>query len=165
MKSIPILLCSAALVFSCSIEKKATKAFRNGKYQNAINLNKKILENSPNNPKANYFIAESYRLSNRIKEAEPFYAKAGGRLFDQDSIQFFRGQSLKAAGKYSEAASAFDALVASTENVPLKDRASAERKGIDYLATLDGKQNYYKVKNLEALNTPASEFSPGECPP
>jgi len=160
MKSIPILLCSAALLFSCSVEKKAAKAFRNGKYQSAIDLNKKILENNPNNPKANYFIAESYRLSNRIKEAEPYYAKAGGRLFDQDSIQFYRAQSLKAAGKYSEAAKEFETLIASTENVPLKDRAASERRGIDYLATLDEKKNYYKVKNLEALNTSASEFSP-----
>jgi peptidoglycan-associated lipoprotein len=160
MKAILVLLCSGALLLSCSIEKKASKAFKLGKYQNAIVLNKKILEKNPNNPKANYFIAESYRLSNRIKDAEPYYAKAGGRTFDQDSVRFYRAQSLKASGKYADASQEFDALIASTQNVLLKDRATAERKGIDYLATLDGKQNYYKVKNLEALNTPASEFSP-----
>jgi peptidoglycan-associated lipoprotein len=154
------LLCIVLLLGSCSLEKKATKAFRVGKYQNSINLYKKVLEKNPNNAKANYFIAESYRLSNRIKEAQPYYEKAGGRGIDKDSVQFYHAVSLKASGRYSEAAKAYEELAASTKNEPLKDRALSERKGIDYLASLNEKQSYYKVKNLEAINTPASEYAP-----
>jgi outer membrane protein OmpA-like peptidoglycan-associated protein/tetratricopeptide (TPR) repeat protein len=153
-------LLAILLLGSCSPEKKATKAFRLGKYQNSINLYKKILEKNPNNARANYFIAESYRLSNRIKEATPFYEKAGGRGIDKDSIQFYRALSLKANGRYSEAAKEYEALASSTTNEPLKDRALAERKGIDYLANLNEKVSYYKVKNLELINTNASEYSP-----
>lgn len=160
MRSIIYLLCLVVFLGACTIEKKAVKAFRQGKYQNAIGLYTKILEKNPNNAKANYFIAESYRLSNRIKEAEAFYAKAGGRGFDKDSIQFYRAVALKANGRYSESAQEFEALAASTSNQPLKDRAVSERKGIDYLASLNEKQSYYKVKNLEALNTHASEYAP-----
>lgn len=160
MRTIVYLLLVIMVLGACSIEKKATKAFRQGKYQNAINLYTKVLEKNPNNAKANYFIAESYRLSNRIKESEAYYAKAGGRGIDKDSIQFYRAMALKSGGKYAEAAQEYEALAASTANVPLKDRAVAERKGIDYLASLNEKQSYYKVKNLDAINTHASEYSP-----
>ena len=74
--------------------------------------------------RANYFIAESYRLSNRIKEAEPYYAKAGGRGIDKDSIQFYYAQSLKANGKYAEAKAQLEELIGKNNCSPaLKDRA------------------------------------------
>ena len=58
------------ILASCSAEKKATKAFRLGKYENTIDFFSKKLEKNPNDGRANYFIAESYRLSNRLKEAD-----------------------------------------------------------------------------------------------
>ncbi|HEY9006873.1 MAG TPA: OmpA family protein [Ohtaekwangia sp.] len=157
MKSVYFSLITLLLLVSaCSTEKKARKAFAVGKYQNAIALYKKM----GNNPKANFFIAESYRLSNRLKEAEPFYAKAGGKGIDKDSIQFFYAQSLKANAKYEEAKKQYEALASSTENIPLKDRARIEMNGLAYLAKLNETQSYYKVKNLETINTGASEYSP-----
>jgi peptidoglycan-associated lipoprotein len=145
---------------ACSAEKKAQKAFLLGKYQNSIDIYKKILSKNPNDAKVNFFMAESYRLSNRMKEAEAYYAKAGGRGIDEDSVQFYYGQSLKANSKYTEAQKVFNDLATSTQNVPLKDRAVAEGKGIAYLAELDQRKNYYRVKNLELINTPSPEYSP-----
>jgi peptidoglycan-associated lipoprotein len=155
-----VLLIVSAMFVACSAEKKATKAFRLGKYQNSIDAFKKIASNNPNNGRANYFIAESYRLSNRIKEAEPYYAKAGGRAVDKDSIQFYYAQSLKANGKYAEAKTQLEELSKETTINGLKDRARAEIKGIDYLAGLGEKPNYYRVKNMDLINTPSSEYSP-----
>src|SRR5690349_10075821 len=103
MKLRVLILIIPVLLAACSIEKKANKAFINGKYQNTIGLYSKVLKRNPGNAKANYFVAESYRLSNRIKESEPFYAKAGGRGIDSDSVKFYYAQALKANGKYSEA--------------------------------------------------------------
>ena len=122
MKFKVLLFVISVVLAGCSIEKKATKAFKLGKYQSAIDLNKKILAGNAANGRANYFIAESYRLSNRIKEAEPFYAKAGGRGIDKDSIQFFYSQSLKANGKYSEAKAQLEELNSRTTVAALKDR-------------------------------------------
>ncbi len=154
-----VLFVLGAMLIGCSAEKKANKAFRLGRYQNSIELYKK-LGGSSNNGRANYYIAESYRLSNRIKEAEPYYAKAGGRTVDKDTLSFYYAQSLKANGKYAEAKSKLEELAQETTINGLKDRSRAELNGIDYLAKLGENPSYYKVKNLEMINTPSSEYSP-----
>ncbi len=150
------------MLASCSAEKKAIKAFNSGKYQTSIGLFKKLATGSNPNTTArsNYFIAESYRLSNRTKEAEAYYAKAGGRGINKDSIQFYYAESLKANGKYEEAKKQLQNLAASTSINGLKDRANATIKGIDYIAKLDESASFYKVKNMEAINTNFSEYSP-----
>jgi outer membrane protein OmpA-like peptidoglycan-associated protein len=157
--SVLILIASIFLV-SCGIEKKANKAFILGKYQNSIDLYKKVVAKNQNNGKANYFIAESFRLSNRPKEAEIFYAKAGGKGIDSDSVQFYYAQSLKANGKYAEARKQLEELIKNTSNTPLKDRSQAEMNGLAYIEKLDEKESYYKVKNLDLINTPSSEYNP-----
>lgn len=160
MRLIATLALIVLLLSSCSVEKKAQKAYLQGKYQTSIDLYKKTLESNPNNGKANYFVAESYRLSNRIKEAEPFYAKAGGRGIDRDSIRFFYSQALKANGKYGEAKKVLEEIANETQNPHIKDRANSEVEGLSYLASLDEKENFYRVKNLELINSPAAEYSP-----
>lgn len=159
MRVVVVFFIAGLLLVGCSAEKKAVKAFNRGEYQNTINL----LKASPirNSSKGNFLIAESYRLSNRLPEAEQYYEKAGGRGgFDKDTIQFFYSQALKANGKYEEAKKELEALQSRTANEPLKDRAAAELNGLTYLSNLRQKPSYYKVKNLELLNTPASEYSP-----
>ncbi len=142
----------------CSVEKKATKAFRHGKYQNVINL---YQNSNPKEPaKANYFIAESYRLTNRLKESESYYAKAGGAGIDKDSVQFYYAQALKSNTKYDEARQQLEGLIRNTKNEKLKKRAEIEYSGLDELAKLKGSPSFYKVRNLEALNTPGSEYAP-----
>lgn len=147
-------------VISCSPEKKIQKSFKFAKYEKVISYYKNVLKKQPNNPKASYYIAESYRLSNRIKEAEPFYAKIKGRGSRKDSVGLYYAKSLQANGKYDEARKELDDLVNSSEDENIKDRAQKELKGLDYLARLTEKKNYYRVKNLEALNTPFAEYGP-----
>jgi peptidoglycan-associated lipoprotein len=161
MRHFCLLFISALLLAGCSAEKKATKAFRYGKYQSAIELFKKQLNNpKAAHGKANYFIAESYRLSNRIQEAEAYYEKAGGRGINKDSVKFYYAQSLKANAKYDAARTQLEELVSSTEDDKLKDRVEAEINGLTYLEKLNEKPNYYKIKNLELINTQSSEYSP-----
>ncbi len=153
-----LLLVIPLFMFACSMEKKATKAYNLGKYENAISLYKKTMSRNP--AKANYFIAESYRQSNRIKEAEAYYAKAGGRGFNKDTTQFYYAQSLKANGKYDEARKQLDEIITRTTDEKMKDRANEALDGIAYVDKLLQKPSYYRIKNLEALNTPSSEYSP-----
>src|SRR5690606_36280096 len=103
---------------------------------------------------------ESYRLSNRPKEAEAYYEKAGGKGIDADSVQFYYAQSLKANSKYADARQQLDELIKRSTNTPLKDRAKFEMDGLAYLEKLNETESYYRVKNLELINTPSSEYSP-----
>ena len=147
------------LILSCSPEKKAEKSFQFAKYEKAIAYYKGVLAKQPNNFKANYFVAESYRLSNRIKEAEPFYAKAKGRGSKKDSIGLYYAKSLQANGKYEEAKKELEEVVSNTENDELKTRVQKELQGLEVLSSLQ-KKDYYRVKNLETLNTPFAEYGP-----
>lgn len=155
-----LLFAAAAFLAGCSAEKKAIKAFQHGRYQTAIDMFEKQLSDPAKAPKANYFIAESYRLSNRLPEAEAYYAKAGGRGIDKDSIKYYYAQALKANGKYDSAKSQLQELSEAASDEKMKDFALASLDGIEYLSSLNKRESYYRVKNLEILNTPAAEFSP-----
>jgi len=152
-----IILIAAA---ACSPEKKAMKSFRYGKYESVISYYKGVLRKEPGNGNANYYIAESYRLSNRIKESEPYYAKAGGRGVNSDSVKLFYAKSLQANSKYDEARTVLESLEEETEDEKIKDRAKKEIEGLAYLGELSEKKSYYKIKNLESLNTPFTEYNP-----
>ncbi len=155
-----LLLTVSALLASCGPEKKAAKNFRLGKYQNVINYYLNVIEKQPNNGKAHYFVAESFRLSNRIKQAEPFYAKAGGPGINKDSVLFYHSKSLQANGKYDEARQRLSELEANTKDELMRDRARKELDGLSYLNKLGEKASYYKVKSLDAINTPFTEYAP-----
>jgi outer membrane protein OmpA-like peptidoglycan-associated protein len=160
MRNKGVVIIILALLAGCSAEKKAIRAFRLGKYQTTIDLYKDRLAKDANDGFANYLVAESYRLSNRIKEAEPFYARAGGRGVDSDSVKFYYGQALEINGKYSEAKKVWQEVVRESRNEKLKQRITDEIVGLDYLDKLNQKESYYRVKNLELVNSPASEYSP-----
>ncbi len=155
-----ILLGIVIVIAACSPQKNAMKSFRYGKYESVINYYKGVLRKEPANGPANYYIAESYRLSNRIKEAEPFYAKAGGRGINADSVKLFYAKSLQANSKYDEARTALESLESDAKDEKLKDRAQKEIDGLNYLEKLSEKKSYYKVKNLESINTPFTEYNP-----
>jgi peptidoglycan-associated lipoprotein len=160
MRNIGFLIIIFGLLAACSAEKKATKAFRFGKYQTTIDIFKDQLAKDPDDSRANYFIAESYRLSNRLKEAEPHYAKAGGRGVDKDSVKFYYAQSLEVNEKYDAARKIWEEVIAEAESEKLKERAEAEINGLDHLKKLNERESFYRVKNLELVNTPAAEYSP-----
>ena len=105
-----VVLSILITMLACSPEKKAMKSFRYGKYESVISYYKGVLRKEPGNGQANYYVAESYRLSNRIKEAEPFYAKAGGRGVNADSVKLFYAKSLQANSKYDEARTVLESL-------------------------------------------------------
>jgi len=148
------------LLAACSADKKMAKAFRQGKYQKVINYYTDVLQKNPNNPKANYFVAESFRQSNRIQQSEAFYAKANGPGIDDDSVRLYYAKALQANGKYTEAREQFEELQASAETEPMKKRAAKELAGLAGLDKLNEKESYYKIKNLESINTPFGEYAP-----
>jgi peptidoglycan-associated lipoprotein len=148
------------LLGACGAEKKANKAFTLGKYETVINYYKTVVKKQPNNGVANFYVAESYRQSNRIQESEPYYAKAGGKGVNPDSVKLYYAKALQSNAKYAEAREVLQALSANTKDEKLKDRAGKELAGIDYLDKLNQKKSFYKIKNMEAINTPFTEYAP-----
>lgn len=135
------------------------KAYNRGEYENAIKLFQKTLSKNPT--KANYFIAESYRQSNRIKLAEPFYANTNkGRAFNGDTTKYYYAQALKSNAKYEEAIVVLNDLAENAADDKLKRLANAQISGLKDLETLKQQKSYYRVRNLETLNTPSGEYSP-----
>ncbi len=160
MRSISLLLLVVLSLVSCSPQKKAQKNFKLAKYQNVINYYLKVLEKQPNNSKANYFVAESFRLSNRIKDAEKFYAKANGPGIDKDTVALYYAKALQANGKYAEARNTLEEIESSIEEEPLRNHVRKEIEGLNKLEKLSENKSYYKIKNLEAINTPFAEYAP-----
>ena len=69
----------------------------------------------------NYQVAEAYRLSNRIKNAESFYESALKSGVDQDDAYYYYARSLKANQKYDDARKVLkDALPKVTDDLIYK---------------------------------------------
>lgn len=151
----------AGLLAGCGAQKRIQKSFRLGKYQKVIDFYMNVLEKDPDNGTANYYVAESFRLSNRIKQAEKFYAKAGGPKFDQDSIRLFYAKSLQSNGKYAEARQQLNQIESETKNDKMLKRVRKELDGINQVEALAEKKSYYRIKNMEAVNSPFAEYAPG----
>ncbi len=136
------------------------KNFRYGRFEEVIGYYQGVLARQPGNGKANYYIAECYRQSNRIKEAEKFYLKAGGPGVNKDSVLLYLAKSQQANGKYDESKNTLEELRSSTTLDAMRDKANKELAGLEYLDKLNEKKSYYRVKNMESLNSNFSEYSP-----
>ena len=145
---------------SCSMEKKAGKTFGLGEYHHSIEKFQSIIEKDPNHPEANFFIAESYRLSNRIQQAEPYYKKALDNGLKNDSVLLHYSYALKANNKYSEAENELGKYLKSIDDERLSSRARHELENLKKIEVLKEQKNYFRVKNMSAINTPNAEYSP-----
>lgn len=146
---------------SCSSYKKGLKSYQLGEYQVAIDkLEKSLSSSGTNKARANFYIAESYRLSNRIDEAEPFYAAALEQGLQDEDAQFYYGFALKANSKYKEARQQFNKYLNNAQNQEYVTRANVEVNTLQSLEDLLANESFYKVKHLETVNSPEAEYAP-----
>lgn len=142
-----------------SIQEKANDQFLSGQYQYAINSYSQILEEDPDNPEANLAVAESYRLSNRIEKAGPYYKKLAEE--DPSFETLYRwGLSLKAQEKPEEAKAAFEKAKSYTQEE--KYLAETQRQ-IEAINLAKGIDNYFPnhvLVNYKDLNTPGADYAP-----
>ncbi|MEJ2005153.1 MAG: hypothetical protein P8X57_09360, partial [Cyclobacteriaceae bacterium] len=147
-------------VGGCSIEKKASKSFDLGQYQSSIDLYDQMLKKNPQNGPANYYVAESYRLSNRLAASKPYYEKALEQGVSNDSIRMNYAFSLKANQEYEEARKEMQEFLSSTDNEDYKARAEEELANLQNIDEIKAKESYYRVQPLEEINSAAAEYSP-----
>ncbi|WP_247233137.1 OmpA family protein [Telluribacter sp. SYSU D00476] len=139
--------------------KQGVKKFENGEYDLAIKDFQRAASANYEPIQTNYLIAESYRLSNRSREAIPFYQKAIQAGLTEPEARFHYGYALKAAGQYNEAREQFAQFAQNaTAKKPLQDRALREIETLKITDRIGQKNMEVKLENLP-VNTPGSEFS------
>jgi peptidoglycan-associated lipoprotein len=142
------------------IAKKGNKKFDRGEYEIAIDFYHKALGKNNNSGEINYKIGESYRLSNRLKKALPYYQAAINNGYTEDLAYFYLAHALKANEKYDEAKKIFDQLSVNATDETVKDQSLIEEKNLNVLETVMNTKNYFRVKNLNEINTSDAEYSP-----
>lgn len=149
--------CSA----SSKLVKQADKKFyKEGAYETAAQLYQQALSRGANPSYVNAQIGEAYRLSNRERQAEPFYKAAIDAGNSTDSIRFAHGFALKHAGKYQEAEQALQQYASSGNDQKRIERAKREVANLKKIQDIANKKTAFNVENFSALNTEAAEFSP-----
>jgi len=108
----------------------------------------------------NYQIAEAYRLSNRIKNAEPFYASALKSGIDQDDAYYYYARSLKANQKYDEAREVLSDALSKVKDELIYQLITYEIDGLASLDDMHGAETFFRTKNLEEINTSGAEYGP-----
>ncbi|QCR25148.1 hypothetical protein C1N53_18035 [Pontibacter sp. SGAir0037] len=139
---------------------KGDKRFEQEQYERAIQFYQQALKNAGNPGEINYRIAESYRMSNRLGEAEQYYRAALDANVKRESIYYYYGLALKANGKYQEAQRQLQSFVGVASNGQLKTLAQKELDNLKEISRILATNNGFEVQHLDTLNTAASEFSP-----
>lgn len=147
-------------VSSCkSLQEKGNEQFLSGQYQYAINSFSQILADDPENKEANQVIAESYRLSNRIEDAAPYYQK----LVEEDPTfdSYYRlGLSLKAHDKDEEAKEAFEKAKGYTQDETYLAETQRQLEAIKLSQGIKDYWPYHELVNYKDLNTAGPDYAP-----
>ncbi len=163
IKFILPILCFA-LFFGCApVYKAAQEKYELGQFNTAIPLFKESLNKSQHERekgKINMYIGNSYRLSNRIVEAVPFYEKALEEKYYTDALAFHYGKALKTAGRYEDAAKQFSGFVRTGSDYALVKLAKDELEGLKAIDSLVEGNPYMRVTNLAGVNTEAIDYAP-----
>lgn len=167
MRFIQLSAIAFILFFTSSCINKATKYYNRGlqkfdmeEFEFAAEDMKQALAYGASKKATNYYIAESYRLSNRIHDAEKFYAAAIEEGVRNQHAHFYYAFALKANGNYEGAKNALKHYVKVGTKPDYLDRARHEIKNLKELEVLAYKKRFYEVTNFEELNTVGVEYSP-----
>jgi outer membrane protein OmpA-like peptidoglycan-associated protein len=152
---------SAALLSGCATTggmSKGDKKFARGEYEPAIELYKADVAKGKNAAISNYRIGEAYRLSNRVELSEPFYKAAiDGNVKNADAGYRY-AESLKANGKFDEAATQFSTYATSGGNRTLAAKAEAEAKTAAASKSIASAKSKYDIVPLDAVNSAGADF-------
>ncbi|HEX9955842.1 MAG TPA: OmpA family protein [Fibrella sp.] len=183
---VPLLMLGVALAMggcnsAMQAYKKGIRHFDAGEYNLALGQFTKA-SGKVDAGRLNYYTAESYRLSNRIDQAAPFYQKAleGGLgtlaaattttpevakpAFTDATLGDLRlnyAYALKAAGDYAGAQAQLQQYIdARPKNKVGLAKAQREVETLRAISAITGKQADFRVTNLGAINSPGTEYAP-----
>jgi outer membrane protein OmpA-like peptidoglycan-associated protein/tetratricopeptide (TPR) repeat protein len=158
---------SAVILVSCGGFNKAYKHYEEGEYQDAIETLKKLQAKKPDDPLVNFYLAQSLRKSNRLREAEEYYAKVYNKKIPkihhedhEDDAKFYYAVVLEENGKVEEALKQYENYAKKGKNRAYVARAKREVENLKKREELEKIQTFFEVKPVENLNTNFAEFAP-----
>ena len=157
MKNLLRLIILIFILQSCVTSKSALKNFNNAEYNSAAEKYNQIVKED--DPKINFLLAESYRKSNQIKKSSDYYKKAIENGYKDEIVHYYLALSLKANSKINEAITTINNYLQKGKNEKYIAYAKAELKNLNKLKNYPD-SSYYSVKNLEAINSNLTEYSP-----
>ena len=146
---------------------EATKYFISGKekfkkeeFDASIEDLKHAVEKGAPKGESAFIIAESYRQSNRIDEAEKFYRIAIEEDYVDDHADFYYAYALKANQKYSAAKKVFKRYIKIGSNFEYINQAKKELKNLEALEEIIKKKPLYQIENCTEINSEGLDYRP-----
>jgi peptidoglycan-associated lipoprotein len=162
--TVVLLMCSSLYLASCSAGKmamkKGDKKLKYGEFEFSIDYYRKALKHNYKVEEANFKIGEAYRQSNRIKEAEQFYQNAVEQRYDGEEANYYYALALKTNEKYDEARQVLQDYLASAQDEEIIELAQIEVDNLIKLSDIRSLTTFYRIKNLELINSSAADYSP-----
>ena len=145
------------LLSSCVTTKTALKNFNNAEYYDAANKFEKIIKEGDS--QNSFLLGEALRKSNRLWQAQKYYTDAINYGYKEEIAYYYLALSLKSNNDYDKADSLISNYLGKGKN---QNVISLMRRELQYINNLKNypDTSYYRVKNLNAINTEFAEYSP-----
>lgn len=108
----------------------------------------------------NIMVGDAYRLSNRIAESLPYYQAALLEGTPEEAVNLYVAQGLKVNQEYDEAQQVLDRYLPRATDEKVRKLAEKELQNLRQISSIKEEDTYYRVKNLEDVNTVNAEYSP-----
>lgn len=156
---------AASAAAAIDVEEQKTPKYleqylENENYIAAIADFEEALQENPNAPDVNFFLAESYRKLGRMKESLPYYEKAAALGYQQESLEINYAMALKANEEYEKAQEVLTEYLTYVSSEIYKERAQKELQNLKKLDTIRLNVRDVEFNLLNEINTEQSEYSP-----
>ena len=145
------------LLSSCVTTKTALKNFNNAEYYDAATKFEKIIKEGDS--QNSFLLGEALRKSNRLWQAQKYYTDAINYGYKEEIAYYYLALSLKSNNDYDKADSLISNYLGKGKD---QNVISLMRRELQYINNLKNypDTSYYRVKNLNAINTRFAEYSP-----
>jgi outer membrane protein OmpA-like peptidoglycan-associated protein len=143
--------------------KKGVRHYDAGEYNLALTQFENASKGAIDPARLNYYMAESYRLSNRFAEAAPFYQKAIDAKTTEPDAHLNYAYALKSEGRYPDALAQLQQFVADAPKTTAKatlDKARREVETLKAINVIAQNKSLITLKNMGGLNSTGAEFAP-----
>ena len=157
MSRFSLIFIFLAFLSSCVTTKTAIKEFNNAEYYSAATKFQKVIKEGDS--KYSFLLAEALRKSNRLWQAQKYYTDAINNGYKEEIAYYYLALSLKSNNAYDQSDSLISNYLLKGKDESVLTLMKNELQNINNLRNYPD-TSYYRVKNLEAINTEFAEYSP-----